>query len=370
MGTDLRVVIFGYGLAGRFFHAPLIRAAEGMAVAGIVTGNEERAAQARQDNPGVTIHATADEAFAQADAYDLAIIAGANSSHVPYARRAIDAGWHAIVDKPFAPNADIAREVLSAASNRGVLMTAFHNRRWDSDFLTLGALLGSAPIGDVHRLESRLERRRDVPQDSWKGSNDPAELAGLLLDFGSHLVDQAIQLLGPVGSVDCWTRNVRRPDSPVDDMRITLFHVSGAVSEIIGSQASVFTEPRFTVLGLTGGIRTLGFDIQEPQLRANPDATSPEFGVEPEEATAVVVTVSPEGRIQESRQPLVRGAWTTFYPAVREAILSGAPLPVPPQDVVETLRVLDAAAESATHGLRVTLDPPAGHARHITRTSN
>jgi predicted dehydrogenase len=364
MNSDLRVVIFGYGLAGRSFHAPLIQATEGLAVAGIVTADAERTAQAYGDNLGVQVYASAEEAFAQSDDFDLAIIAGANSSHVPYAMRAIDAGWHAVVDKPFAPNAAAAHEIFTAAASRGVVITAFHNRRWDSDFLTIDALMRTAPIGPVHRLESRLERLRPVPQRSWKGSNDPAELAGLLLDFGSHLVDQAIQLMGPVAFVDCWTRNVRSPDSPVDDLHITLFHSSGAVSEIIGSQASVFTEPRFTVLGLTGGIRTLGFDIQEPQLRANPDASAPDFGVEPVDAAAYVITIDANGSARESREPLIRGAWNGFYPAIRDAIRHGSPLPVPPQDVIETLRVLDAAAASAVQGNRVRLQPPARHTRH------
>jgi hypothetical protein len=364
MSSDLRVIIFGYGLAGRSFHAPLIRATEGLTVTAIVTGDAERTQQARADNPGVEVHASADEAFSHADDYDLAIIAGANSSHAPYAMRAIGAGWHAVVDKPFAPNAAAAHEIFTAAASRGVVITAFHNRRWDSDFLTIDALMRTAPIGPVHRLESRLERLRPVPQHSWKGSNDPAELAGLLLDFGSHLVDQAIQLMGPVGFVDCWMRNVRSPESPVDDLHITLFHTSGAVSEIIGSQASVFTEPRFTVLGLTGGIRTLGFDIQEPQLRANPDATAPDLGVESADAAAYIIAIDANGSARESREPLIRGAWNTFYPAIRDAIRHGSPLPVPPQDVIETLRVLDAAAASAVQGNRVRLQPHARHTRH------
>ena len=216
----------------------------------------------------------------------------------------------------------------------------------------------------MHRFESRLERLRPVARDSWKGSSDPEELAGLLHDFGSHLVDQAIQLMGPVGFVDCWTRNVRQPDSPVDDLHITLFHTSGAVSEIVGSQASVFTEPRFTVLGLNGGIRTLGFDVQETQLRANPDASAPDLGIESAESAAYVITIGPDGVAQHAREPLLRGAWHTFYPAVRDAILSDSQLPVPPRDVVETLRVLDAAAASASQGHRVRLVPPAVHDRH------
>jgi predicted dehydrogenase len=138
----------------------------------------------------------------------------------------------------------------------------------------------------------------------------------------------------------------------------------GVVSEIIGSQASVFTEPRFTVLGLSGGIRTLGFDIQEPQLRANPDASASDFGVESEDAAAYVVIVDANGIVKESREPLTRGAWNGFYPAIRDAIRHGSPLPVPPQDVIETLRVLDAAAASAVHGNRVRLQPPARHMRH------
>ena len=362
MSPDLRVLLFGYGLAGRVFHSPLISATPGMRITGIVTGNDERRAQALADHPGVRLFATSDEALAARDDFDLAVIAGANVTHFPLSRASIANGWHVVVDKPLAPTAARAQEILDMADAAGVQVHPFQNRRWDSDFLTLRALVDSEPIGIPHRFESRIERLRIAPRGSWRESADPADLGGVLLDFGAHLVDQAIELLGPISAVRAWARSVRYPGLAPDDMAITAFHASGAVSELIGSQAAAFGQPRYTLFATRGGVRISDSDTQEAALRAGVSANSPGWGLESSDFTATVVTPDESEELSSREVALVRGRWNEYYPAVRDSILGQGQPPVPGPDVVANMRVLDAAAQAAQSGDTVVLSPPAAHA--------
>ena len=361
MATDLRVLLFGYGLAGRVFHSPLISATAGMTITGIVTGNEERRSQALADHPDARIFSTAEETLAEVDEFDLAVIAGANVTHYPLAMAAIANGWCVVVDKPLAPTAAAAQEILDAATAAGVQVHPFQNRRWDSDFLTLRALAETEPIGTPHRFESRIERLRIAPRGSWRESADPADLGGVLLDFGAHLVDQAIELLGPITAVQAWARSVRYPGLAPDDMAITAFHESGAISELIGSQAAAFGEPRYTLLATRGGVRITGSDTQEAALRARITANAAEWGIEAADFTATVVTPDAAGELTSREVALVRGRWNEYYPAVRDSILGSGQPPVPGADVVANMQVLDAAAESARTGETVRLNSPAAH---------
>lgn len=361
MTPELRVLLFGYGLAGRVFHSPLISATPGMRITGIVTGNDERREQALADHPDARIFATSDEALAEPESFDLAIVAGANITHFPLAMASIANGWSVVVDKPLAPTAEQGQEILDTARQAGVQVHPFQNRRWDSDFLTLKALCEAEPIGTPHRFESRIERLRIAPRGSWRESADPADLGGVLLDFGAHLVDQAIELLGPISSVRAWARSVRYPGLAPDDMAITAFHESGAVSELIGSQAAAFGEPRYTLFATRGGVRIVGSDTQEAALRAGVRADSPDWGLESADFVATVVTPDAADELVSRDVPLLRGTWNAYYPAVRDSILHNGPAPVPVSDVVANMRVLDAAGLSARTGETVELTPPAAH---------
>ena len=362
MTTDLRVLLFGYGLAGRVFHSPLISSTPGLRIAGIVTANEERRAQALADHPGVRLFVTAEDALAEVSNVDLAVIAGANVTHFPLAMASIANGWSVVVDKPLAPTAALAHEILDAAALAGVQVHPFQNRRWDSDFLTLQALVESEPIGTPHRFESRIERLRISPRGSWRESADPADLGGVLLDFGAHLVDQAIELLGPIVEVRAWARSVRYAGLAPDDMAITAFHEGGAVSELIGSQAAAFGEPRYTLFATRGGVRIVGSDTQEAALRAGIRADSADWGIEAADFTATVITPDESDELISREVALAPGRWNEYYPAVRDSIRGTGIAPVPVSDVVSNMRVLDAAAESARTGETVRLNPAAGHA--------
>lgn len=361
MSDERGVLLIGYGLAGRVFHAPLIRSTPGLVLRAVVTGDPERRAQAVADLPEARLHATVEEAWAHLDDIDLVVIASANRTHVPLALEAARHGLHMVIDKPLAATASQAEIILDAAAATGVQVHPFQNRRWDSDFLTLRALADRGSLGRLHRFESRIERLRTIPKGNWRESGDPEDFGGVLLDFGAHLVDQAIALMGPVMTVTAHARSVRDPLAANDDMQMILTHADSSISILIASQAAAFGDPRFILLGTTGGVRISESDSQETALKAGFLPSSPNWGVEPSDVTAHLRIGETSGELVDTQIELVAGRWNTFYPAVLDSIVHGAPGPVPCADVIADLRVLDAARQSVDSGEAVRLSPPAAH---------
>ncbi|MYZ07146.1 Gfo/Idh/MocA family oxidoreductase [Streptomyces sp. SID2999] len=355
-GTPLRVGLIGYGLAGSVFHAPLIAATDGLVLDTVVTSNPERQEQARAEFPDVRVAATPDELFERAGELDLIVIASPNKTHVPLATTALKAGLPVVVDKPIAGTAAEARELAALADEHGVLLSVFQNRRWDNDFLTLRKLLADGALGDVWRFESRFERWRPQPKGGWRESGDPAEIGGLLYDLGSHVVDQAITLFGPVTEV--YAEAVVRRDGAEtdDDTFLALTHANGVRSHLYVSATTAQLGPRFRVLGSRAGFVKYGLDPQEAALRdgARP-GTESAWGVEEE---------SLWGRLGAGESPVtgggtpvetVPGDYPAYYAAVAAAVRGTGPNPVTALEAAETLDVLEAARRSARDKVTVTL---------------
>ncbi|MBB6420983.1 Gfo/Idh/MocA family oxidoreductase [Streptomyces sp. AK010] len=353
-GSPLRVGLVGYGLAGSVFHAPLIAAAEGLALDTVVTSNPERRQQARAEFPDVRLAATPDELFDRAAELDLIVVASPNKTHVPLARTALEAGLPVVVDKPVAGTAAEARELAALAEERELLLSVFQNRRWDNDFLTLRKLLNGGELGDVWRFESRFERWRPKPKGGWRESGDPTEIGGLLYDLGSHVVDQALVLFGPAASVYAET-DIRRPGAETDDDTfIAITHTGGVRSHLYVSATTAQLGPRFRVLGSTAGYVKYGLDPQEAALRDGL-RPGPDWGAEPESLWGRVGSgespVTGGGRAE----PTLPGDYPAYYAAVAKALLEGAPNPVTAREAAAALDVLEAARRSAREKVTVTL---------------
>jgi scyllo-inositol 2-dehydrogenase (NADP+) len=340
--ADLRVAIIGYGLAGRVFHAPLIAATRGLTVSSVVTSNPERQGEVSRDHPGARTLSSPDRLW-ERDDHDLVVIATPNDTHLALATAAIDHGLPVVVDKPLAVTAARAEQLVQRAQRAGVPLTVFQNRRWDSDHLTLQRLLEGGHLGAVIRYESRFERWRPAPKPgSWRESLPADQGGGLLLDLGSHLVDQALTLFGPVthvyGEVDA-----RRSLPAEDDVFIALRHVSGTISHLRASAVTGAPGPRLRVLGSEAAFVLTRLDSQEDRLRAGarPD-TVPDWGVEPEAHRGRLVTGDASVPV-----PGERGDWGRFYALLVAALRDGGPPPVDPSDAVAALRVLEWARESA-----------------------
>jgi scyllo-inositol 2-dehydrogenase (NADP+) len=340
--ADLRVAIIGYGLAGRVFHASLIEATPGMTVASVVTSDPERQAQVARDHPAARTLSSPDLLW-ERDDHDLVVIATPNDTHFPLATVAIDHGVPVVVDKPVAVTAARAEQLVLRAQRAGVLLTVFQNRRWDSDHLTLRRLLDGGHLGDVLRYESRFERWRPAPRPgSWRETLSPVQGGGLLLDLGSHLVDQALTLFGPVTEVYAEV-DTRRGLAADDDVFIALHHASGTISHLRASAVTAAPGPRLRVLGSEAAFVVRALDSQEDRLRAGerPD-TVPDWGVEPEAHRGRLVTGEASVPV-----PGERGDWRQFYVLLAAALRDGGPPPVDPGDAVAALHALEQARRSA-----------------------
>jgi len=338
--TATRFGLVGYGSGGRIFHAPLLASADGVEFAGVVTRSPQRRAELAKDHPDVpAFDSLADLAAAGVQAVTVSTPA---ATHVPLAREAVALGLATVVDKPFALDAEAAREVTTLAAGAGVLLSVYQNRRWDSDLLTLRRLIGEGALGEVRRFESRFER--------WSPDREPpAAGGGTLLDFGAHLVDQAHLLFGPSTRVYAEMRGDGELD---DDVFVALHHASGVESHLWGSWRQAAPGPRLRVTGTTGTYIVDGIDGQEAALKAgrSPAALGERWGVEPEHTWGRLYRGATGASVRSER-----GRWDTYYPAFAAAVRGEGASPVDPWDSVRNMDVLDAARISATTGETVSL---------------
>lgn len=333
-----RIALIGYGTAGAVFHAPLIAATPGLGLAAIVTGNTERAASAAARYPQTEILATTDALWPRAADFDAVVVASPNISHVPLAMAAVQAGLAVVVDKPLAADSHDARRLIEAARAAGVLLTVFHNRRWDADFLTVADLLAANRLGTVRRFESRFERWRPEAKPGWKRDDDPAAAGGILFDLGSHLIDQALVLFGPVAHVHAELCPRYSNDGVDDDSFVALTHHNGVISHLWMSSVAPALGPRFRVLGDRAGYVTYGLDPQEAALREGAVPETADWGHEQPSAYGHWV----QG---EQQHPVTSraGDYPAFYRGLAEALSGRADVPVAPEDALAVIEIIEAA---------------------------
>jgi predicted dehydrogenase len=341
MSEAVRFGLVGYGSGGRIFHAPLLASAANIEFLGVVTTSAERRQELAAQHP--TLTAFDDIAALAAAGAEAVAISTPAATHAELARAAVALGLAVVVDKPFALDAPSAKSVVDAAKDAGVLLSVYQNRRWDSDFLTVRKLMADGLIGAVRRFESRFERWDPQRRISPSGG-------GTLLDFGSHLIDQALLLHGPAVRVYAEVRGNGDLD---DDFFTALHHLSGVESHISGSWRQAAPGPRFRVSGATGTYIVDGMDGQEALLKAGktPAGLRERWGVEPDHLW---------GRLHRgaTSAPIAteRGRWDTFYPAFADAVRGVGPVPVDPADSLRAMVVLDAARQSARAGEAIRLN--------------
>ena len=340
--SPLRVGLIGYGLAGEAFHAPLIAATPALELDVIVTSDPTRQRAARNRHPGAEVVSSADELWQRAAGLDVAVIATPNRTHVPLALAALEAGLHVVVDKPMARTAAECRLLIDAARARGRALTVFQNRRWDGDFLTLRQLLADGALGEPLRFESRFERWRTMPKPGWRERAAPDEAGGILYDLGSHLIDQALVLFGPVAGVYAEIER-RRPQAEVDDdVFLALRHESGVISHLYMSAVAALPAPRMRLLGSRAAYVKRGMDVQEAALRGGARADTAQWGVEPESAWGELGAGENVQRV-----PTQPGAYPRFYELLADSLRTGTSPPVDAADAAAVVDVIERALRSA-----------------------
>jgi len=335
----MRTALVGYGLGGAAFHAPFIASTPGLELSAVVTANPQRQAEVRERYPETELLSDLDRVWR--GKYDLVVVTTPNRFHASHARAALENGLPVVVDKPFAGSAAEARALASLASQKGLLLAPFHNRRWDGDFRTVRKLIDEKALGQVHKFESRFERWRPEIKQTWKESGDPKDLGSILFDLGTHLIDQAVALFGRPNSVYAEITTLRTGAKADDDAFLSLRHEGGVRSHLWMGALVADLGPRFRVLGDQAAYVKHGMDPQEELLKEGATPGGPGWGEEQPDAWG---TLAGEPYRTEP------GAYQDFY-----AKVAAGEAPVPPQDAVAGLEVIEAAHASAKTGNSVSL---------------
>lgn len=337
----IRVCLVGYGYATRTFHAPLIQAVPRLSVELVASSRPEHV---RAELPGVAVEADPMRAVVDAG-IDLVVIATPNDTHFPLAQAALRAGKHVVVDKPMTPSLSEACELLATARAHGRLLSVFHNRRWDSDFLSVRQAMREGLIGEVRHFESRIERFRPQVRDRWRERPGPA--TGLWWDLGPHLVDQALALFGWPDTVQANLARQRSGATTEDWAHVVLgFGPTRAI--LHAGMLAALPGPRFVMHGTRGSMVKAQPDRQEQQLIAGVRPGDPHWGTDPDP----LQWRCDDGPTQT--RTALSGDQSRFYVELADAIAGNGPNPVEPDEAIRVMAVMEAAVRSAAEGRAVS----------------
>jgi scyllo-inositol 2-dehydrogenase (NADP+) len=346
----IRVGLVGFGMAGRVFHAPLISSVEELELAAVVERSTNNAA-ARY--PGITTYRTIEELLADAS-IRLIVVATPNDTHFPIALQALEAARSVVVDKPVALNSDKIRQLNELAEGIGLHLFPFHNRRFDNDFQTIRKVIDGHSLGRLVHFESTFDRwRPGLSTRVWKEDSDQG---GLLLDIGTHLVDQTLVLFGQPSAVNAEIRRERDGDGSTDSFMIRLDYLTGFCATLGANLLSTLARPRFHLRGTRGNFWKWGLDPQEEALNKVTKIGEEEWGQEPPEHWGTLSTQEESGIVTKQLASEV-GDYRRFYQGVRDVLLGNSVKDLAtPVDAWRTARILEWAKQSADQGKIVECD--------------
>lgn len=359
---EIGVGVIGYGLGGRVFHAPFVSAVPGLKLVSIMTSKGDEPAKLY---PSTRITPALDDLLTD-NSIELIVVSTPNETHFDLASRALNAGKHVVIDKPFAPTSQEARKLIDLARRNGLHVVPFHNRRWDGDFLTVRKVLAEGSLGRLVTFESHFDRFRPTPRENtWKEAGNPAN--GMLWDLGPHLVDQALSIFGAPEAVTASVRSDRDQTEIEDAFDITLYYPGKNGKALLvhcrTSYLACINAPRFLLHGTHGSFIKFGLDPQEPALVGGakvPVMGSPQSWLEEKESAwgklAIAPVLSDPTMLVEKVIPTEPGDYRNFYANVRDAIFGKAQLAVTPEDGYRSIRLLELARESSAKRCTLKVD--------------
>jgi scyllo-inositol 2-dehydrogenase (NADP+) len=339
--------VVGFGYAGRAFHSYLISLADGINLYAISTRDPNRQAAARAAYPEAKLYSSLDEMLADGRV-DLVVLATPHDTHRDLAVQAMAAGKHVVTDKIMAMNAGEAAEMIEASRRNQVMLSVFHNRRWDWDYLTVKKVIADGWLGEPYLFQAAI-MNYGKPR-GWRATQ--AQSGGILYDWPAHFVDQALQLVpAEVESVYCTVIDRGHWDIDVGNYAKLLLHFkNGVLYEIEIANLAAAGKPRWYVAGNLGALVKHGLDPQEGPMREGKIDAAEEL---PEHRAQVTTFVS--GERQTMVIDSVRGSWKSYYQNISDVLNKGAELAVKPEEVYRAMQVYDAAMQSARTGETVKL---------------
>src|SRR5437762_1371687 len=337
----IEVGLVGFGLAGRAFHAPVIRAVPGLHLAAIVqrSGNE-----AAEKYPDVRILRSLDELLAMPE-IRVTVIATPNETHYPFARQCLEAGRDVLVDKPFTTTLEEAEQLVQLAKKTGRLLTVYHNRRFDGDFQAIRQVVEAGTLGHIVRFETHYDRYRpQLKPGAWRETTRPGSC--ILFDLAPHLIDHALVLFGLPEAVTADVR-IERENTVADDAFDIMLHYPGALRAVLRSSIlAAAPRPRFVLHGTQGSFVKQTFDPQENNLRHGNIPAKGAWGAEPEENYGLL-TIPDGEKFKQRRIPSASCDYRDFYANLRDALLAKTEAAVSPEWALNVMRLLEMARESS-----------------------
>lgn len=343
MSDAIRVGLIGYGYASKTFHAPLISGTPGMTLAAVASSDENKV---HPDWPAMPV-VSGPERILNDPNIDLVVIPTPNDTHFPLAKAALEAGKHVVVDKPFTVTLSQARELEALAKSGGRLLSVFHNRRWDSDFLTVKALINEGLLGEVGYFESHFDRYRPQVRNRWREQGGPG--SGIWYDLAPHLLDQVVNLFGLPVSMQVDLAQLRPGSQSTDYFHAVLAWPQRRVV-LHGTLVAAAETARFIIHGSRGSYVKYGLDPQEERLKSGERLPQEDWGYDMRDG---VLTRAEGEDITEESWLTLPGNYPAYYAAIRDALNGSGTNPVPASQAIQIMELIEFGLESARH--RTTL---------------
>ena len=342
MSDAIRVGLIGYGYASKTFHAPLISGTPGMTLAAVASSDENKV---HADWPALPV-VSGPERILNDPNIDLVVIPTPNDTHFPLAKAALEAGKHVVVDKPFTVTLSQARELEALAKSGGRLLSVFHNRRWDSDFLTVKALINEGLLGEVGYFESHFDRYRPQVRNRWREQGGPG--SGIWYDLAPHLLDQVVNLFGLPVSMQVDLAQLRPGSQSTDYFHAVLAWPQRRVV-LHGTLVAAAETARFIIHGSRGSYVKYGLDPEE-RLKSGERLPQEDWGYDMRDG---VLTRAEGEDITEESWLTLPGNYPAYYAAIRDALNGSGTNPVPASQAIQIMELIELGLESARH--RTTL---------------
>ncbi|MFV8336770.1 Gfo/Idh/MocA family oxidoreductase [Flavobacterium sp. RSP29] len=335
----IKTALLSYGMSGKVFHAPFLNFHPGFEL----LGSWERSKKLiHQDYPSVKSYATIEELLQ--DDVDLVVVNTPVATHYEYAKKVLLAGKHALVEKAFTTTVAQAQELAALAKEKGLKLSVFQNRRWDSDFKTVQKIISDNVLGEIVEAEFHFDRYNPIlsPKQHKETANSGA---GILKDLGPHLIDQALCLFGLPQSVFADIR-ITREHSLVDDYIDILLYYSNFRVRL---KAGFFVReaiPSFVVHGKKGSFLKVRGDVQEDELKLGMKPNLDTWGTESSDKKGLLHTEI-NGEIEKEHIPTLQGNYYAFFDGVYNSISLDALEPVTAQDGLHVMQIIEAAIQSS-----------------------
>jgi scyllo-inositol 2-dehydrogenase (NADP+) len=335
----IRVGVVGYGIAAQVMHLPFITTLNEYQLESILERHQNHS---REKYPQARIVRNIEEMVCDPN-LELIVITTPNDTHLDYTLKALSAGKHVVLEKPFTINSEDARILIEESRRTNRILSVFQNRRYVNDFLTIRKIFSEKLLGDIVEFEAHYDRFRPAAKSgAWREENIPG--SGILYDLGAHLIDQALFLFGIPKTITADIR-LQRPHAKVDDYFD--LRLDYGFTKVILKACMLVREPgpRYMIHGKQGSYLKFGEDPQEALLRAGEFPPRPHWGEEPEEFWGILHTEM-EGSLIREKYPTIPGNFYLYYLNLYKTLREGAPLLEKPEHGFNSIRIIELAMES------------------------